>query len=414
MKTKKGFSRFLLLWSGELISSIGGGLTSFGLGVYVFEKTGSAASMALVTLLAFLPTILLGAPAGVLADRYDRRLLMMLGDGLSALGLVYILLCMLRGEAQLYQICIGVTISSVFSALLEPSYRATITDLLSPEEYAKASGLVSLAGSARYLLSPILAGFLLGISRIELLLCIDIATFFVTVLCTAIVRRGLEAKKAEELESFGKSFAEGWRTITGNRGILVLIVVSSAITCFMGVIQILSQPMILSFASSQTLGTGTTICALGMLVSSFLLGARGIKSGYVKTLCLSLILAGLAMIGFGIREDMRIICTFGFAFFFMLPYANTSLDYLVRTNIEAQKQGRAWGLISLLSQLGYVVAYAAAGALADRLAALRGISVGRGAALVIMLSGALLIVTAGSLSFSRSVRRLEESGKATQ
>ena len=59
MKDSKNFRRFLLLWSGELISSIGGGLTSFGLGVYIFRQTGSAASMALVTLLGFLPTLLL-------------------------------------------------------------------------------------------------------------------------------------------------------------------------------------------------------------------------------------------------------------------------------------------------------------------------------------------------------------------
>ena len=80
-----GFKKFLALWTGELISSIGGGLTSFGLGVYVFQKTGSAAGMALVTLLGFLPTLLLSVPAGVLADRYDRRLLMMI-DGLRAGG----------------------------------------------------------------------------------------------------------------------------------------------------------------------------------------------------------------------------------------------------------------------------------------------------------------------------------------
>ena len=79
MKDSKNFRRFLLLWSGELISSIGGGLTSFGLGVYIFRQTGSAASMALVTLLGFLPTLLLSVPAGVLADRYDRRLLMIAG-----------------------------------------------------------------------------------------------------------------------------------------------------------------------------------------------------------------------------------------------------------------------------------------------------------------------------------------------
>ena len=90
MDRKRNYRRFLLLWAGELVSSIGGGLTSFGLGVYVFEQTGSAANMALITLLAFLPTLLLSVPAGVLADRYDRRLLMMLGDGCSAVGILYI------------------------------------------------------------------------------------------------------------------------------------------------------------------------------------------------------------------------------------------------------------------------------------------------------------------------------------
>ena len=65
-----GFKKFLALWTGELISSIGGGLTSFGLDVYVFRETGSVSGMALVTLLGFLPTLLLSVHAGVLADRF--------------------------------------------------------------------------------------------------------------------------------------------------------------------------------------------------------------------------------------------------------------------------------------------------------------------------------------------------------
>lgn len=127
----QNFKKFLLLWSGELLSAIGGGLTSFGLTVYVFSKTGSAASTALIALLAFLPNLLFGVPAGVLADRMDRRLLMMLGDGLSAIGLIYILICMVSGGAQVWQICLGVTVSSVFSSLMEPSYKAIKTSLSS-------------------------------------------------------------------------------------------------------------------------------------------------------------------------------------------------------------------------------------------------------------------------------------------
>ncbi|MDI9469751.1 MAG: MFS transporter [Bacillota bacterium] len=413
MKTKTNYRRFLLLWSGELVSAIGGGLTSFGLGVYVFQTTGSAGSMALVTLLAFLPGMLLGVPAGVLADRYDRRLLMILGDGLSALGLVYILLAMQNGGASLQQICAGVVVSSVFSALLEPSYKATVTDLLSREEYSKASGLMSVAGSARYLISPLIAGALLAVSDIRLLLLIDIGTFFLTAVCTAVVRAGLESRKRQDRPGFCSSFREGWAAITEKRGVLILLVLSSLITCFMGVLQVLSEPRLLAFVSSSVLGVAETICACGMLVSSLLLGMRGLKRNFACVLSISLLLAGIAMMGFGWKENLYLICCFGFVFFFTLPFANNALDFLIRTNIDPARQGRAWGLIGFLSQMGYVVAYASAGLLADRVAALRQITVGQGAADVIKMAGFLLAAVAVLLNGFKDVRALEENEKTT-
>ena len=405
---KKNFRKFLLLWSGELISSIGGGLTSFGLGVYIFQQTGSAASMALVTLLGFLPTLLLSVPAGVLADRYDRRLLMMIGDGCSAIGILYILICMMNGGASLAQICIGVFVSAFFSALLEPSFRATITDLLTKEEYSRASGLVSLAGSARYLFSPVIAGFLLTVSDVKLLLVIDICTFFLTVVSAAVVRKGIGSKAAEKKEAFLQSLKEGWRVLCANRGVLILVAVSSGITLFMGMFQILAEPLILSFADAKTLGIAETICACGMLVSGVLLGVKGLKGHYVRTLGLSLAAAGLFMLGFGLFEHIIPICVFGFLFFMMLPLANNCLDYLIRTNIPDEAQGRAWGLIGFLSQLGYVVAYAVSGAAADALGRIGGRGVGRGAAAVVLLAGICLAVTAAAILFPKSIRRLEQ------
>lgn len=407
-KTTSNFPKFLLLWTGSLISSVGGGLTSFGLGVYVFQQTGSAAGMALVTLLAFLPTLLLSVPTGVLADRYDRRVLMMIGDGFSAFGILYILICMLRGQADLTQICVGVFVSAVFSSLLEPSYRATVTDLLTREEYSKASGLVSLAGSARYLISPVLAGILLTVSDIRLLLVIDICTFFVTVTSTAVVKRGLVSKPAEERETFAESMRQGWEAVHSRKGVFLLILLSSALTCFMGAFQILAEPLILAFQSSAALGVGETICASGMLVSSLLLGIRGLKKGYAGVLSNSLMVAGLSMAAFGIWENMYPICVFGFLFFAMLPFANNCLDYLVRTNIPDELQGRAWGFIGFLSQIGYVVAYGTAGALADLLGRRSGLGVGRGAAFVVMGAGVLLAVMAFAIRFIRWIRDLEK------
>lgn len=418
----KSFQKFMVLWSGEFISAVGSGLTSFGLGVYIYEQTGKASLMALVMLLAFMPSVLLSALAGVLADRYDRRLLMIAGDSLSAVGLIYILICMMQGGAEFWQICIGVTISSVFTSLLEPAYRATITDLLTEEQYTKASGLVQMASSAKYLISPVLAGMLLAVWDIRLLLILDIGTFAITVTTTALVRKGLPAEKLTKSGSLLEEFREGWSAVSGNKGVLLLVVMGSVITFFLGFIQTLSAPMVLAFANSAVLGTAETICAMGMLVSSLLIGFLSLRKNCTVILSVALFSAGLFMAIFGLRENIVLVCISGFLFFASLPFANACLDYLLRTNIDNAHQGRAWGLVGVISQLGYIAAYIASGVLADYVftpllaegGALTetvgrwiGTGVGRGTGLLIIIAGALLCITSICLYQMKAVRRLE-------
>jgi len=408
-KTKNNYGKFLLLWAGEFISSIGGGLTSFGLGLYIYQKTGSAADMALLTFLGFVPCLLLSAPAGVLADRFDRRLLMMIGDGLSGLGVLFILLCMLQGEAQLWQIYLGTTVSSVFSALLGPAYTATITDLLTKEQYSKANGLVSMAGSARYLFSPVIAGFLLAVSDIKLILIIDICTFFLTVIVAAIVRHGIRNTAPAEKAPFFKSMKEGWVAVKSKKGLLTLILVTSVICLFMGVFQVLGEPFILSFSDSKTLGIVESVAASGMLVTSILLGIVGIKKHFVRALWMGLAFSGIGMALFGTFENKYLCFIFGFLFFAALPFANNSLDFLVRANIPDELQGRAWGLISLISNLGYVVAYGISGITADIIGNVTGMGVGKGSSVTIIFSGVCLVAVALIMSGIKKIRVLEKT-----
>lgn len=419
--------KFLVLWAGELLSTIGSGLTAFGLGVYVYQQTHMASSTALIALLGLLPMILLGPVAGVLADRYDRRLLMILGDSLSAIGLFYILFCLMSGQTKLWQICIGVTISSVFASLLEPAYRATITDMLPKEQYSKASGLMQMAGSARFLISPFLAGFIMKFSGITMILWIDIATFFITVFATLFVARGMRKKETENQESFGAQFKEGIAILLKKRGVMLLVILSAVVCFFLTFIQVLSTPMVIAFSDEATLGVCETICAVGMLVSSLFLGAVAIKKNYVKILSLSFFFLGLFMMLFGLRENVILITVAGFLFFAALPFANTCLDLLVRSNIPNELQGRAWGMIGLISQMGYVIANVMIGYLVDyffdpalseggifynNLGRVIGTGVGRGSAFLILLGGLCLCFFAPVIYRTKSIRQLEREGES--
>lgn len=91
----------------------------------------------------------------MLADRFDRRLLIIIGDLGAAGGLCFILAMMYFGKVELWQIYLGVAISSVFVSVHAPAYKASVSDLVPPDAYAKASGLVQLAGAAQFLISPL-------------------------------------------------------------------------------------------------------------------------------------------------------------------------------------------------------------------------------------------------------------------
>ncbi|GIP42900.1 MFS transporter [Paenibacillus sp. J45TS6] len=424
-QVNKSFGYFMVLWAGEWISSIGSGMTAFVLGVYVYQMTGTASSVAIVTLCAFLPTIILGPVGGVLADRFDRRLMMIIGDLFSAFGLVFVLIAMLLGEPALWQICIGVTLSSVFVSLLDPAYKATITDLLTEEQFAKASGLVQLAGASKYLLSPIIAGILLTIMDIRNILIIDIATFFITLFAVFFVKRNLRVIQKTKIKvTFIKDLKDGWDILIASKGVQQLTIILSIITFYMGLLQTLFTPMLLPYMNSRTLGTIMSLSASGMLIGSLFIGLFNMKRSYIPVLTIGLGFAGFFFSLLGITTNIYFLSVFGFIFFAALPFINTSADVMIRKKISSEAQGRAWGIIGILSQLGYVASYALAGTLADHvfnpllreggpltptLGNIIGIGEGRGTGLLFIVSGLFIVILSLIIPRIKSIRALENT-----
>lgn len=418
--------KFRMIWLGELVSSIGSGMTAFALSIYVYRLTGSVSAVSLVTLFAYLPTILLSPLGGVLADRYDRRLLMILGDLCSGLGLLYLLLAIQGGSGSLVPILIGVTVNAIFVALLEPSYKATVTDLLTEEEYAKASGMVQMAGNAKYLISPALAGLLLSFADIRLILLIDIGTFFLTVAAVASVRKTLK-KQAEKAHTTGiiRELKEGFSLIAGNGGVIALVVIMALLCFFVGFIQTLTAPMVLAVGDAKTVGLMESLCAVGMLIGSVLIGILGIQKRQADVLFAAAVAGGIFMSLTGMSRNLIFVGAALFLFFFSIPFLNTCADVLLRVSIPDELQGRVWGLVSLLTQAGTVLAYAVCGVLADRVfepmlaesgflagsvGRLIGTGEGRGIGFLLILSGLGMTLAALTAGRNRKLRAIKING----
>ncbi|MCM1565812.1 MAG: MFS transporter [Dehalobacter sp.] len=363
----KSYKRFLIIWLGQLMSAIGSGLTAFALGVFVFQKTQSATNFSLIILFAFLPTFILLPFGGVLADRFNRKKMMIIGDAGAITGLLFILLVMISGSIEIWHIYVGVALSSVFAAIQNPSYKAVVTDLVSEEMYSRASGLIQLAGSAQYLISPIIAGFLMSIFDIKLVLIIDIMTFLIAAAAVFVVKKQDAAPLKQEKPEFLRDMSESFHYLISQQEVLCLVLLTTMVCFFVGLLQSLFGPMMLSLTNSRILGMTLSVSASGMLVSSLIIGIFGIRKNKVLTLAWSLALAGLFYALMGLFTAVALIMVFGFLFFSTLPFLNTSLEVLIRSNVDNAKQGRIWSMVYAISQAGYILAFGSAGFLADHL-----------------------------------------------
>ncbi len=432
---KKSMKMFMVLLAGQFVSGIGSGLTDFGLAIYALRLTGSVTATALISVCAFLPSILLTPLGGILADRYDRRLMMMAGEFFSGLGLVICLASILSGSPSLLVICIGVAVSSVFTALMEPAFKATITDMISEEDFAKAGGLVQIAGNAKLLISPALAGLLLRFTSVSTLMIIDILTFFTTVLTIAVVRSniktggvavsdGISSERGDQTKremSLRAELQEGMEALRGTKGAWTLVWIMTLAVFCLGFVQILSKPLVLAYAIESELGTLTTVVAVGMLVGSIIVSCMKQIKAYHRMLAVGLMGCGLFMAFMGIREDIVLAAVFGFLMFVFMPAVQIGAEVMIRKNLKNEVQGRAFGVIGFVSQMGYIVAYLCSGFLADYVfepfmqgssAPAQAIGVfighgsGRGIALLIMLAGALLILVGLTVLGSEKLKGL--------
>ncbi|QPL06248.1 MULTISPECIES: MFS transporter [Actinomyces] len=403
-------TRLYILALGSLITSVGSGLSAFGLAVFAYSAYGTASAVALVQLCAFAPIVLLAPLAGTLADRFDRRLMMVLGDAGSVLGLAVVWAALASREPKLVTILFGVVLSSCLAALTEPALRASVTDLVDPQDHVRASGLLQAAGSARYLLAPALAGALLPVVGLRTLIVLDAATCIVTVACSLTVMRAVGRRSAATWEETGTvhQLLAGWRLIRRTPTVRRVVGLMTVMTLTIGTLQVLLKPILLPLVGTAATGRVETLAATGILAGAALVTLLAGRSPS-RLLSAGTAATGVAMCALALREEAWWVALSGFGVFAALAVCQAGAETLVRRGVDADHQARMWGTVSLVTQTGYILACLGAGPLADgvatallapggalapALSAVVGTGPGRGAALVVALAGLATIALA--------------------
>ncbi len=419
-----GGRTFGIVWAGQLVSTLGSAMTSFGLAICVFTETGSATQLALIVLFARLPMLVVSPFAGALVDRWDRRTAMLLADAGAAVGTLATMLLLLAGVLEIWHLYLTLSFSGVFQAFQFPAYSAATTLMVPRDQYARASGLVQLAGSIGTVAAPLAAAAVVAWSGLSLLFVIDFATFGVAV--ATLLAVGFPSPPPVESPSGGvrsllSEAKEGLDFVLERKALLVLMlafVVVNFAFAFQGVLLI---PLLLEISNEQTAGAVASLGALGIVGGSLVLSMWGGPADRIRGVFLPIVTMGVGLIVIGLRPSVILVTAGILLMNGTHPIAGGSSQSIWQSKVPPGLQGRVFAIRQLSAISSAPVAFVAAGTLADRvfeplmatdrgfLTDVIGYGPGRGIGLLYVLIGVFAVVIAVAAWNHPDIHRLETS-----
>jgi MFS family permease len=386
---------FLLLWVGQFVSQLGDRLAMVALPWLVYTSTGSALSTGVVFALYTLPYVLFGAFAGVLIDRFDKRLVMIASD-VARTGLV--LLVPVAAAASLpavYALSFLISSAAVF---FDPCKLAILPDLVSRGRLMRANSLLATGENVTEIVGYALAGFTLAAISTTSAFRIDAVTFAVSAASLALIRYRTPAREATEKPtvSFGRELREGLGFLLRHRGLLTNTVMVVGCVAGLG----MSQPLAFLFAvrvldaGTQAFGLFEAVIGLGTLIGSVALVALAtqVPKGRAMTAGLALMGASLCLVA---AAGGVVVACIPFA---VLGLANAAaliaIDTYLQEVVPKQLRGRVFGTRFTITQGVYALFVLIGGALAT-VADVRALFI---------VSGLLIAVPALAGLFVRDIR----------
>jgi MFS family permease len=417
-------SVFTLVWLGQVVSLMGTGLTGFGLGIWVYQLTGSITQLALITVCSRLPGIATVPIAGALIDRWDRRRAMIYGDLGGGLTVLILALLYFAGHIAVWHICVAMAINSALSASQWTAYSAATTMLVPKRQLGRAAGMVQTGEAIALIVSPALGGVLLVSMGVYGIFLLDFAMKLFATVTLFLVRIPTPPKTIEDIKpSLLSEIGYGWRYITSRPGLLALLVFFAVTNFLSGFIFVLTTPLVLSFSTPSVLGTVVSIGGIGMLIGGLGMAAWGAPSRRINGVLGFSVLSGLSFILAGAQPSAVLIALAAFLFYFTLPFVGGSSQAIWQSKVSPEVQGRVFAVRRMIAWSAIPLSYMVAGPLAEyvfepllshggllagSVGRFTGTGPGRGIGFLFVVMGALTLLIVACGYFYPRLRHLED------
>ncbi|MFJ6769603.1 amino acid adenylation domain-containing protein [Kitasatospora sp. NPDC091257] len=413
--------KFYLVAAGQTVSLIGSALTSFALGVWAYQRSGRVLDYALISMLAMLPAIVAAPLGGAVADRIDRRRVMLTCDAVSATATVSLVAALWSGSLALWQVGLIVGVMSLVTAFRRPAYLAAVAQLVPKPYLVQANGLANLGAGLGTLIAPLAGGALIGLVGLPWVVAVDVASFLVGVAALLWVRFPDRLFRRQK-ESFARTVVGGWRFLIRRRPLMIMIVFFM-VENYLGTLAVtLTVPSVLSFSGTTAVGVVTAVGGAGAVAGSLIVALWGGTVRRATGMVGFVSGVGLGVVLVGLRPSVTLAAVGALVWWASMSILNAHWLAIIQLKVGPELQGRVLATNQMLAVAMTPLAFLTAPPLAERFSGLLnpggalagtvgralGTGPGRGTGLLLVTCGLLLIAWAVMGLRHRPLRYMED------
>lgn len=357
----------ILFLTAQTISLFGSSLVQYAIIWYISLTTSSGAMLTISTVCGFLPQIAISLFAGVWIDRYDRKKMIMLSDGIIAIATLILAILFLTGYKSIWMLFIVLLIRSAGTGVQTPAVNALIPQIVPKDYLMKVNGINSSITSLIMFLSPAVSAVILSVTSIETTFFIDVITAIIGISIMFIIQVEGHANVGVKQKSNLQGIKEGFAYLKENVCMKRLLVLLIIIMILISPAAFLTPLMVTrSFGAEMWRLTASEMTfSAGAAAGGVLIAAWGGFRNRMHTTALACALYGLLMVGLGIAPVFIMYLVFNFLIGITMPCFNTPVTVLLQEKVDPVMHGRMFSLVQIANSCALPLGMIIFGPLAD-------------------------------------------------
>ncbi len=355
---------FSLIWTGQLVSTMGSALTSLAASIYIFRLTNSALSVGLMLMATAAPSLLVGLFAGVFVDRYDRKMIMIAADIARALLVILIPILVPLNVIWLYVI---VMLTSAIGQFFDPAHESVLPEVASEKELAAANSLIAISSFGSTAVGFAAAGLIASAANINWAFYLDAVSFIFSAICVYLIHvKPIQAEEETSAAVVIKNLRAGVHQLFNTPILRSLFSVQVLVLISFGLSNTLLLPFALRAlkATEFEYGLQEGLTSIGFVVGSLLMA--NIIDRLSEGVWLALSFLGMAVVGIiysSLHSVPLAILLIAFSGFFNAP-SSIARRLIVQRNTPREMRGRVSSVFFVARDVFFLIGMSAAG-LAD-------------------------------------------------